>query len=57
MLEENIVEKGGIAQNEQFHLFNYVFYTICILKSFHTHISVAVCSLIIWIWDGLKMVY
>ena len=37
-------EKGAIAQNEQFHLFQDVFYAICILKSFNSHISVVVCS-------------
>ena len=43
---ENIVEKGEIAQNEQFHLSHNVFYAICILKSFNIHISVVVCSFI-----------
>ena len=35
------MEKGEIAQNEQFNL---VVYAICILKSFNSHISVVVCS-------------
>ena len=39
-----MVEKGEIAQNEQFTFFHIVFYTICVLKSFDSHISVVVCS-------------
>ena len=37
-------KKSEIAQNEQFHLFHNVFYAICILKSFNSHISVVVFS-------------
>ena len=45
MLQENIVEKGEIAQEEQFHVVpQWFFYIICILKSFDSHISVVVCS-------------
>ena len=38
------MEKGEIAQNEQFHLFHIFFYAVCILKSFNSHSSVVVCS-------------
>ena len=42
---EKIVEKGEIAQNEQFHLFPQYFLCHVYLKSFNSHISVVVCSL------------
>ena len=32
------------TQNEQFHLFHDVFYAICILKSFNSHILVVIFS-------------
>ena len=39
------MEKGEIAQDEQFHLFpQYFFYAFCILKPFNSHISVVVGS-------------
>ena len=38
------MEKGEIAQMSNFTLFQNVFYGICILKSFNSHISVVVCS-------------
>ena len=41
---ENIVDEGEIAQKEQFHLFQQCFLHNLILKSFHSHISVVVCS-------------
>ena len=45
-LEENIAQKGEIAQNEQFHLFPQCFLCNLYLKSFTSHISetVVVCS-------------
>ena len=43
-LSENMVEKGEIAQNEQFHLFHNVFNAICILISYNSHISVVFFS-------------
>ena len=53
MVEENIVEKVEIAQNEQFHLFSHnVFYAISTLKSFKGHSSFRLQLL--GIWDGLK---
>ena len=63
-LQENIVENGEIAQNEQFHLFSHnVFYAICFLKSFNNHISVVVCSFFEFgtfskwsIWEWFKSV-
>ena len=41
---ENIVEKGEIAQNEQFHIFPPFLYATGILKSCNCHISVLVCN-------------
>ena len=38
------MEKGEIAQNEQFHLFQNVFYAISIFKSCNSNISSVVCS-------------
>ena len=38
------MEKGEIAQKEQFHLSHNVFYAICLAKTFNSHISVVVCS-------------
>ena len=42
-LQENIVEKGEIAQNEQFHLYPQCFLCNLIIKSFNSHLSVVVC--------------
>ena len=41
---ENSVEKGVIAQMSNFTFFHNVFYGICILKSYNSHISVVVCN-------------
>ena len=39
-----MVETGEIAQISNFSFFHNVFYGICILKSFNSHISVVVHS-------------
>ena len=44
MLQENTVERGEIAQNEQFHLLPQRFLCNLYLKSFNSHILVVVCS-------------
>ena len=46
------MEKGEIAQNEQFHFFSVMFsvqsvyqnIAICISKSFNSHMSIIACS-------------
>ena len=42
---ENIVEKGEIAQNEQFYPFPECFLCSLYLKSINSHISLVVCSI------------
>ena len=38
------MEKGEVAQNEQFWFIPQCFHAICTLKSFNSHISVVVCN-------------
>ena len=42
-LKENIVEKVKLLKMSNFTFFHNVFYAICILKSFNSHISVVDC--------------